>query len=153
MDELGGSVVFSKLDLKSGYHQVKMALGEEPKTAFKTHSGHFEYLVMPFGLTNDPATFQALMHHIFKPFLRKFIIIFFDDILIYSPSLADHVVYLHLAFQTIRDNNLHLNQLNVALPLIRLSIWVISLLLQGCLQILLRYLLLMIGLCLKISSN
>lgn len=109
MDELEGSVVFSKLDLRSGYHQVRMCQGEEGETAFKTRSGHFEYRVMPFGITSALATFQALMNHIFNPFIRKFIVFFFDDILVYSPSLEDHIAHLHLTFQTIRDNNLFLH--------------------------------------------
>ncbi|GAU25735.1 hypothetical protein TSUD_216660 [Trifolium subterraneum] len=110
MDELSGSVVFSKLDMKSGYHQLRMAPGEEHKTAFKTHSGHFEYLVMPFGLTNAPASFQSLMNQVFSSFLRKFVIIFFDVLLIYSKSMEDHIVHLQLIFQTIRDHNLFLNK-------------------------------------------
>lgn len=110
MDELGGATIFSKLDLTVGYHQLRMDRGEEYKTAFKTHAGHFEYLVMPFGLSNAPAFFQALMHHIFHSYLRRFVIIFFDDILIYSPSLEDHVAHLHLVFQTIRDNKLFLRK-------------------------------------------
>jgi hypothetical protein len=87
-----------------------MAPGEEHKTAFKTHSGHYEYLVMPFGLTNAPASFQALMNHLFAPYLRKFVIIFFDDILVYSQCSADHEIHLAFVFQTLRDNGLFLNR-------------------------------------------
>lgn len=108
MDELGGSSVYSKLDLWSGYHQVRMVKGGEYKTAFKTHAGHFEYLVMPFGITNAPASFQALMNHLFHPFLSRVVIIFFDDILIYSPTLDDHVVHLITIFQVLRDQKLYL---------------------------------------------
>lgn len=111
MDELGGASVFSKLNLRSGYHQLRMSEGEEFKTTFKTHSGHFEYLVMPFGLTNAPASFQSLMNHLLQAFLRKFVIIFFGDILVYSPSLQDHMKHLTQIFNTtVRTNQLFLNQ-------------------------------------------
>lgn len=110
MDELGGTTTFSKLDLTVSYHQLRMERGEEYKTAFKTHACHFEYLVMPFGLSNAPASFQALNHHIFHPYLRRFVIIFFDDILIYSPTLSDHIAHLQLVFQTVRDNQLFLRK-------------------------------------------
>ena len=110
LDELGGARWFSKLDLMQGYHQILMKEYDIRKTAFRTHQGHYEFRVMPFGLCNAPSTFQATMNHLFQPFLRKFIIVYFDDLLVYSKTMTDHLGHLESAFKLLLSGKFSLNK-------------------------------------------
>lgn len=108
LDELGTTSWFFKLDLRQGFHQILMAAQDTPKTAVRTHLGHYEYKVMPFGLCNAPSTFQATMNELLKPFLRHFVTIFFDDILVYSPSFEDHLTHLTQVFDCLTQGQFFL---------------------------------------------
>jgi hypothetical protein len=106
-DQVQGAGVFSKIDLRSGYHQIKIKAEDVPKTTFVSRYGHHEYLVVPFGLTNAPAIFMNLMNKVFMPYLDKFVIVFIDDILIYSKDKAEHAEHLRITLQVLREHQLY----------------------------------------------
>ncbi|KAI5675744.1 hypothetical protein M9H77_06694 [Catharanthus roseus] len=109
-DQLGHARYFTKLDLRSGYYQVRIAEGDEPKTTCITRSGSYEFLVMPFGLTNAPATFCTLMNKLFYPYLDQFVVVYLDDIVIYSQTLEEHKEHLRKVFQVLKDNKLYVKK-------------------------------------------
>ncbi|GKC12479.1 putative reverse transcriptase domain-containing protein [Tanacetum coccineum] len=105
-DQLQGSQFFSKIDLRSGYHQLRVHEDDIRKTAFRTRYGHFEFIVMTFGLTNGPSVFMDLMNRVCRPYLDKFVIVFIDDILIYSKTREEHVEYLKLVLELLKKEKL-----------------------------------------------
>jgi hypothetical protein len=103
-DQLKGARVFSKIDLRSGYHQLRIKEQDIQKTAFRTRYGHYEFLVMPYGLTNAPTMFMDLMNRVFRPYLDQYMVVFIDDILVYSNSYLEHEQHLRVMLQTLREN-------------------------------------------------
>ena len=106
-DQLAGAIVFSKIDLRSGYHQLKIKREDMPKTACRTRYGHYEFLVLPFGLTNAPTYLMDLINRLFHPFLDKFVVVFIDDILVYSKSKEEHAEHLCTMLSTLANHKLY----------------------------------------------
>jgi hypothetical protein len=107
-DELSGAQYFTKLDPRFFYHQISMKEENIPKTAFHTHEGHYEFLVIPFGLCNSPSTFQSLVNHVFLPFLHHFVLVFFDDIIIYIKTWSSHLSHVNQVFHLLSKHQIFL---------------------------------------------
>jgi len=106
-DQLAGATVYSKIDLRSGYHQLRIKGEDVPKTAFRTRYSHYEFLVLPFELTNAPAYFMDLMNRVFHTYLDKFVVVFIDDILVYSKTREDHMEHLRTVLKILADHKLY----------------------------------------------
>ena len=109
-NQLGKARYFTKLDLRLGYYQVRITEGDKPKTTCVTRYGSYEFLMMPFGLTNAPTTFYTLMNKIFHPYLDKFVVVYLDDIIIYSNTLKKHIEHLRMVFKILRQNELYVKK-------------------------------------------
>ena len=107
IDRLLGATYFTKIDLRTGYHQIRIHPGHVYLTAFRTRYGHYEFLVLPFALTNAPTTFQQMMNDLFRDYLGCFVVVFLDDILVYSKTLEEHVIHLHSVLLILRQNKLY----------------------------------------------
>lgn len=125
-DRLCKATYFTKLDLRSGYWQVKVAEGDKSKTTCVTRYGSYEFLVMSFGLTNAPATFCNLMNDVFSDYVDCFVIVYLDDIVIYSESLEDHLSHLRMVFSRLKEHQLYVRKRNVNLPSKKSNSWGIS---------------------------
>ena len=106
-DQVRGASVFSKIDLRTGYHQLRIKEEDISKTNFRTRYGHYEFVVLPFGLKNSPATFMCLMNNVLNKYLDKFVLVFIDDILVYSKSGEEHKEHLRIVLQTLKENQLY----------------------------------------------
>jgi len=107
LDQFHDTAVFSKIDLRSGYHEIRVKSDDVQKTSFRSRYGHYEYVVMPFGVTNAPALFMDYMNKIFRPFLDKFVVVFIDDILIYSQTREEHLEHLRIVLSILREKQLY----------------------------------------------
>lgn len=110
LDELHGARYFSKLDLKLGYHQIRVTEPDIPKTTFRTYSGHYEFVVMPFRLTNEPATFQSTMNDLFRKYLREFVLFFFYEIIVYFQTWKEHLQHVHAVLHQLSSNQFRINR-------------------------------------------
>jgi hypothetical protein len=106
-DQMKGATMFSKIDWRSGYHQLRIKEDDIPKTTFKTRFGHYEFTVFPFGLTNAPGVFMSMMNRVFREYLEKFVQVFIDDILIYSRTMEEYDEHLRLVLQRLREHKLY----------------------------------------------
>jgi hypothetical protein len=110
IDELAGTQFYTSLDMTAGYHQIHMGVEDEHKTTFKTHQGHYQFRVMPFGVSNASTSFQCAMNSVLSPYLRKFVMVFLDDILMYSTSMEEYLSQLRMVFTRLKENRFYLKR-------------------------------------------